>query len=332
MSGLLGFDSIASGAFSAPPSTAAAPTEVSGSLAETVDNIGFAASGAITNPVTGTLSQTIDNITVVSSGVVGVSVNVTGTLSTSTENVFVTASGSLGANTAITGFTAYTFSIDSLVSSGSVSTPTNITGAASAPIDGVIAAATGTLGEVTAGNIAATLDDLAISATGINVTAPSGTLSATFSDVVATGAGFSSAGIGLGWELATQKALYDKLKSNAYLASLVTDIYDNPPEETSTYPYVTIGEAVHNEFDTDTDEGNDVTISVHVWSRDRGRKEVKEIQNAIYLALSRQELSVIGYNFINCQFVTSQSFLDSDGKTRHGVQDFQILLDELEEG
>lgn len=283
---------------------------------------------------TGTLAENLDGVTSTASGIMDSAGVVQGAISTTLAGDASTAGGTAtsGPAVVVTGSLSVSLSNDAATLAGVVAASNNVTGAASTTLGGVIAAATGTLGEVTAGDITATLDDLAISATGINVTAPSGTLAATFSDVVATGAGFSSAGIGLGWELATQKALYDKLKSNAYLASLVTDIYDNPPEETSAYPYVTIGEAVHNEFDTDTDEGNDVTVSVHVWSRDRGRKEVKEIQNAIYLALSRQELSVIGYNFINCQFVTSQSFLDSDGKTRHGVQDFQILLDELEEG
>lgn len=133
----------------------------------------------------------------------------------------------------------------------------------------------------------------------------------------------------LGWESTVQFAIYDALANNAQVQSLVNGVYDNVPEESVTYPYITIGEAIHNEFDTDTELGNDVSVVIHSWSDHRGRKEVKEIQNAVYQALNRTELTTTGYNFISSDFVTSQTFVESDGKTRHGVQEFRILLDEL---
>ena len=93
-----------------------------------------------------------------------------------------------------------------------------------------------------------------------------------------------------------------------------------------------IGEAIHNEWNTDTDNGNEVSVTIHTWSRHRGRKEIKAIQHAIYLALHRQSLPITGYNFISCDFQDSQTFIENDGKTRHGVQTFKVLIDQQEEG
>lgn len=125
-----------------------------------------------------------------------------------------------------------------------------------------------------------------------------------------------------------QKAVYTKLN-----ADLSTPVYDYVPQDSDSgsstpFPYVTIGEDVVTEFDTDTDSGGNVLITIHTWSRAKGRKECKDIQGAIYTSLHRQTLAISGYNFIDCFFVSEQSFFDTDGYTRHGVSSYRILIDE----
>lgn len=127
-------------------------------------------------------------------------------------------------------------------------------------------------------------------------------------------------------ELAVQGAVIEALKADAALTAMVTGIYDNVPQGTE-FPYVTIGEDSHAEWDTNTTLGSDASIVVHTWSRDRGRAETKRIQGAIYDVLHRANLTRAGFRFDSCDFVTSQSFLDSDGLTRHGVSTFRILLE-----
>ena len=77
-------------------------------------------------------------------------------------------------------------------------------------------------------------------------------------------------------------------------------IYDHVPFEPegspdSNFPYGTVGDAEAIPFDNDTDLGADVTTSVHVWSRYKGRKEVDEALDAIYGLLHRASLSAAGY-------------------------------------
>ena len=131
----------------------------------------------------------------------------------------------------------------------------------------------------------------------------------------------------LGWESATQAALYNRLSTFPGLLALVSTVADDIPQAGTNFPYVSIGEASHSEWDRDVELGNDVSVVIHSWSRYRGRTEIKEIQNQVYLALNRANLSIDGYNFVSCDFEGSESFVDSDGKTRHGVQTFRILLD-----
>lgn len=132
--------------------------------------------------------------------------------------------------------------------------------------------------------------------------------------------------------LQIQGAISSNLKANAALSALVQGVYDAVPQfddsgNNANFPYVTIGEDNVNEFDTDTELGSDATVTIHTWSRARGRKETKQIQGAVYDALHRQSLTVAGFNFVDCHWQSSTSFLDSDGKTRHGVQTFRMLID-----
>lgn len=126
------------------------------------------------------------------------------------------------------------------------------------------------------------------------------------------------------FETVVQKAIYAKLSADTSYA-----VYDDVPQETSAFPYITIGEDNHTFADTDTELMNRVSITVNTWSRYRGRKEIKEMQAEVYNALHRANLVEAGYNFVTITQESSISFLDADGITRHGVQTFNLLIEEI---
>ena len=132
----------------------------------------------------------------------------------------------------------------------------------------------------------------------------------------------------MGFEIAVQTVIYQKLASYAPLLALVVGVYDDVDED-QLFPYVTIGESTHNAWDTDNTLGDDTTISVHVWSRKSGKKETKTIQGEIYNALQRSNLTYAGHDIIAVDWVGSETFMDADGKTRHGVQTFRVLLERV---
>lgn len=137
----------------------------------------------------------------------------------------------------------------------------------------------------------------------------------------------------MGFELAIQGAVYAALSGHAPLTALVRGVYDAQPRpltgsDALQFPYVTIGEDTNNDWSTDTESGDDATITVHTWSRYNGRKEEKAIQAEIYAALHRATLTVTGYALVSCDWISSDSLIDADGETRHGVQTFRLLLDQ----
>jgi len=136
----------------------------------------------------------------------------------------------------------------------------------------------------------------------------------------------------LSFELAVQTSIYSALTANATLLAMVEGVYDSVPQ-TETFPYITIGEDAHTNWSTSNNLGHEVLATVNVWSRanlrskERGRKETKTIQGEIFNTLNRASLTYAGYHIINIEEESSDSFVDADNLTRHGVQTFRVLID-----
>lgn len=117
-----------------------------------------------------------------------------------------------------------------------------------------------------------------------------------------------------------------KSRLNAYAGTSGYTIYDHVPQDAS-FPYVVIGEGTATQWDTDDSTGSDATVTIHTWSRYRGRKEVKEMQRQIYNALHRYDLPVTGLNTVTVEWEHSETLLDPDGLTRHGILRFRIITE-----
>ena len=127
--------------------------------------------------------------------------------------------------------------------------------------------------------------------------------------------------------LVIQQAIFTQLDNDATLTA-VAAVYDNAPQDVAM-PYVTIGEDVLSEWDTDTELGMVASVTIHTWSRERGRKQTKTLQGYVYDALDRVTLSAAGYKFISIDHQSTNSILDTDGLTRHGIQEFKIIIERV---
>lgn len=139
-----------------------------------------------------------------------------------------------------------------------------------------------------------------------------------------------------------QVAIYGALINDSNLAGLLADnveipytpaIYDHVPQPLDgsnniDFPYITIGDDTNLAWDTDTEFGLESTITIHSWSRHRGRLQVKQIQDAVYESLHDKDLVVNDSHTVLCLYEFSESFLDSDGLTRHGVQRFRVIVED----
>lgn len=129
----------------------------------------------------------------------------------------------------------------------------------------------------------------------------------------------------MSFSLAIQAAVYQRLTN---YVPLTAPVYDDAPQG-AAFPYITIGDDTLTEWDQDACLGAEATLTLHVWSRERGRKQTKQIQGLLYDALHRYPLTVNGAHAVDCLWEMSESFLDPDGHTRHGVSRFRIILQKL---
>ena len=126
----------------------------------------------------------------------------------------------------------------------------------------------------------------------------------------------------MAFSLKLQKAIYDKLS-----ADLSVPVYDCP-QQNDAYPYVNVGDDIFTEDGTNTTNGMLVISTIHVWDNFRGYSRIKGIIDQVYSSLNRVNFAIQDLHLIDCIFDSSDFFLDSDGKTRHGIITFKILLDE----
>ncbi|WP_144700202.1 DUF3168 domain-containing protein [Fictibacillus phosphorivorans] len=126
--------------------------------------------------------------------------------------------------------------------------------------------------------------------------------------------------------LSLQTAIYNRLSNDAQLAAKITGVYDAVDENT-VFPYVTVGNGdTVNNWSTSTWYGEELTHTLHVWSRYKGKKEAVEIMNLIINALS-QPLSIDGgflVEFTQLEFMEVLS--DPDDITRHGVMRYRFKI------
>lgn len=129
-----------------------------------------------------------------------------------------------------------------------------------------------------------------------------------------------------GWAL--QKAVHAALSADAALAGLLggPQVFDDVPQQ-STYPYVALGSSTERDWSTATEDGAEHVLTLHVWSRKAGRKETREIMEAVRLALHDKPLVVGGHRLVNLRHEFSEARRDADGETYHGIVRYRAVTE-----
>jgi uncharacterized protein DUF3168 len=145
-------------------------------------------------------------------------------------------------------------------------------------------------------------------------------------------------------ELAVQKAVLNVLWANSALDALLPDhSYAGSPskpavyefvqqapasEDASRFPYVVVGDTTAAEFDTDDVDGQEHTLTLHVWDRYAGRTRCRQVLDAIYNALHDQSVSVQSRHTVYCYFDGSETIPDPDVMLQHMVTRFRLVTQE----
>lgn len=130
------------------------------------------------------------------------------------------------------------------------------------------------------------------------------------------------------WDI--QAGLYSHLTTTNAVTSLLADgansILDNVPGGTP-FPYIVLGEMSAKPLDTQAFSGNDVTVTLHVFSRNKGLQETKNILAALYDAIHQVDIAIPNQTLVLCQHQQTDTLLESDGLTRHGIIRFRLITE-----
>lgn len=123
-----------------------------------------------------------------------------------------------------------------------------------------------------------------------------------------------------------QTIIYQRLSDDSALKAKNIKTYDSVPSG-ATFPYITLGDDTVNNWSTKTNDGEDITHTLHVWSQYNGKKEAKEIMSLVLQILTDAPLSLGGdfsMDFSRMEFM--EVITDPDGITRHGIMRMRFKI------
>jgi hypothetical protein len=120
---------------------------------------------------------------------------------------------------------------------------------------------------------------------------------------------------------ALQVAILAALRSDAGVKAALGDpvrIYDVPPMDIG-FPFAVLERADCRPWGGMPVEGDEHTLSIHIWSRYGGAREAKQITAAIRSVLQDAVLSVEGHRLVNLRVTYADHFRGADARTQHGI-------------
>ena len=125
---------------------------------------------------------------------------------------------------------------------------------------------------------------------------------------------------------ALQRGVYQALAGSLDLTTLLggVRVYDHAPQS-APYPFITLGQSAVRDWSTGTEDGAEHNLTLHVWSRSGGKKQVQEIIETIKDVLHDQPLTLSDHHLVNLRHEFSEARLDPDGDTFHGIVRYRAV-------
>jgi hypothetical protein len=132
-----------------------------------------------------------------------------------------------------------------------------------------------------------------------------------------------------------QKTIYETLANDSALQLLLgtttvnPKIFDSVPDS-KPYPYVKLAIKPMQDRGNHTWEGVQFQYQIDVWYQAPGQGDLKvqQIQSRIDELLHKQDICIEGWNIVVHRRSTVDILDEPDGRTKHGVQIFNLFLGE----
>ncbi len=130
--------------------------------------------------------------------------------------------------------------------------------------------------------------------------------------------------------LALQQAIYTTLIASSALTTALGGprIHDDVPQP-AAFPYVSFGPSTTADADTASERADLHTLTLHIWSRARGRKETHILIDLVRTALHDQPLTLAGHRLINLRHTQTDTRRLTDGETLHSTLRFRAVTEPM---
>lgn len=121
------------------------------------------------------------------------------------------------------------------------------------------------------------------------------------------------------------KSVFAVLNADPLLTGKVSESLD----DMTGFPKIWIEDGGAVDWSNKSDDGIEATVSLHIGSRYRGTKEIREYMQKCHNLLHNGSLGADTGQIVLCRFVRHDIVSDSDGITRHGIMRFVLLISEV---
>lgn len=127
---------------------------------------------------------------------------------------------------------------------------------------------------------------------------------------------------------ALQQAVFTALSTATPITALLggPHVFDDVPQS-QAFPFLTLGQTSSTDWGTSTEDGEEHTLTLHVWSRAGGKMESEQVVAAIREVLHDQALALAGHRLVNLRQEFAEHRREPDGETIHGIARFRAVTE-----
>ena len=122
-----------------------------------------------------------------------------------------------------------------------------------------------------------------------------------------------------------RRSINQALAGSPDLAALLggVRIYDATPQ-TASFPFITIGQSIVRDWSTGTEDGAELSLTLHVWSPFGGKKHVQDIVKTIRAVLNDRPVLLADHR-VTLRHEFSEARLDPEGDSFHGIIRYRVI-------
>lgn len=128
--------------------------------------------------------------------------------------------------------------------------------------------------------------------------------------------------------LELQKAIFAALATDGDLETAMGGVrlFDQAPAN-ANFPYLTIGRTSVYDWSTDTESGTEQLVTLHAWSKARGKAQCFELLELVRARLDDASLELAGHSLVNFKAEYSDVRYEDDNDVHHGLIRFRAVTD-----